>query len=1617
MSGDSIRFLRAFSLLPVSAGRRTTTLRSAILLATLAAAVSQLPGQETLTSGQPATFSSNGEYTCTGSGLLPECYLGVGLFNIAVPQGATELEVRVTLNPGTEDVFGKIALGSTMNHTDGGGWAGTSMGVVFPGGSLVYALAPTSTGGLALTPGTWAMGLDTSVVGLQTVSVSGTIVASVWFAVPPAITSVSPAAAVAGGGTFTLTVNGTGFVAASVVEWNGSPLATNFVSATQLTATVPAALIASLASVSITIQDTGGPVSVYSTPFIVAPATGNAYNISTVAGNGVQGYSGDGGMATSATANAPNGVAVDANGNLYIADSGNNCVRKVTPSGIITTVAGTGAPGQSGDGGPAINAMLSGPRGVAVDAAGNIYIADYGNRKIRKVTPGGTITTIAGTGTPGYSGDGGQATLAQLSSPEGLRVDSGGNLFFAEPLSSVIRKVAANGIISTVAGNGTYGYSADGVLATNAQLYNPSAVGLDAAGNIYFTDQHAHQIRKVGTNGILTTVAGQEGASGWDNGNGEPATQAVLDAVFGVDVDAAGEIFLCDSEFNIVREVTIDGTIHTIAGIGLDNPGYNGDGGLATSALLNGPMAVNVGLDGKVYVSDTNNNVIRLLTPLLSVPPMLTITKTHAGSFTQGQTNATYTVVVSNAFTAGPSSGTVTVSEAIPAGLTLVGMAGTGWSCQDGTCSRSDVLNSDASYPPITVTVNVASNAPAQVTNQVTLSGGGSASATATDPTRIVSIVLSGGTLPFGYVGGAYSTPLAGFVTGGVAPFTWAVTGGNLPGGLSLNSSTGVISGTPSASGAYSFQIEVTDSTGASSTASFQLTVTPVLVTLTASPNPIISASGSGMTTLTWSAPGYTQLVIVIGSPTGNPMTGTLGPAGSVSTGTWVTDGMQFFLVDLTANSAIASVTVHVSGVPSLPPVLTSISPNSAQAGSGSVTLQAAGSNFSSSSVVVWNTTSLATQFQSAALLQATVPASLLTSAGTAQVSVATGNLVSGSQPFTITQPPPPTVITFTANPNPIISGTGAGMTTLTWNAPGYTQLVILIGSPTGNPMTGTLGPSGSVPTGNWVTDGLQFFLVDLTTNSAIASLTVHVSGTPLLTPVLTSISPNTAQAGSGSITLQATGSNFSSSSVVVWNTTNLATQFQSAVLLQATVPASLLTNAGTAQVLVANGALVSGSQTFTITPGQTPPPSVITFTANPNPIIAASGVGMTTLTWNAPGYSSVVIRLTSPTGNAMTGSLPSSGSTPTGNWVTNGTQFFLVDANSGASLASLTVSVQPPFGVVNSMMAKSVNSNNACQIPTATTTFFETDPSAYAWFSVQGANAGDVPVVQWYAPSGTLYTSQTFNPMSAGSYCLWASIPIANSAPATMPGAWKVVVTWNGAPVLTLPFTILAGSSFSIQNAMLTKALSTSSGCVAPTATTAFLTTDATAFLWFDVSGAAAGDVPTAVWYSPGGTYYMTTTWNPLTSAGAWCFSGGLNIAGTAAASMPGAWQVAIEWNGSKVDTLSFTISSGSNGGSYDGQWSGTTSQGQPMSMTVANNNVTATSYGVNFPYFGSNCPTGATISSSTPIPITGSSFSSSTFSGTFQSVTQASGSLSWTDSVPGCSASGSLTWTATRQ
>jgi len=333
-----------------------------------------------------------------------------------------------------------------------------------------------------------------------------------------------------------------------------------------------------------------------------------------VAGNGICGYSGNGEPATAASLYYPWGVAVDATGNLYIADHYNFRIRKVAPAGTITTVAGDGFMDASrngrysGDGGPATAASLWGPRGVAVDAAGNLYIADYDNHRIRKVTPAGTITTVAGTGQQGYSGDGGPATSASLYGPQGVALDAAGNLYIAEYNNHRIRKVTVAGTITTVAGNGQKGYSGDGGPATAASLYYPRAVAVDAAGNLYIADDRNNRIRKVTPAGTITTVAGN-GQSGY-SGDGGPATAASLHLT-GVAVDAAGNLYIADG--SRVRKVTPAGTITTLAGNGQFK--YGGDGGLAAAASLNEPGGVALDAAGNLYTADSFNSRIRKVTP------------------------------------------------------------------------------------------------------------------------------------------------------------------------------------------------------------------------------------------------------------------------------------------------------------------------------------------------------------------------------------------------------------------------------------------------------------------------------------------------------------------------------------------------------------------------------------------------------------------------------------------------------------------------------------------------------------------------------------------------------------------------------------------------------------------------------------------------------------------------------------------------------------------------------------------------------------------------------------------------------------------------------------------
>ena len=346
--------------------------------------------------------------------------------------------------------------------------------------------------------------------------------------------------------------------------------------------------------------------------------------ITTVAGNGVGGYSGDGGPATAASLLVPKGVAVDAAGNLYIADTGNARIRKVAPGGTITTVAGNGVGGYSGDGGPATAASLDRPPGVALDAAGNLYIADYWNNRIRKVAPGGTITTVAGNGVGGYSGDGGPATAASLAYPAGVVVDAAGNLYIADHDNARIRKVTPGGTITTVAGNGVHGYSGDGGPATAASLSYPKGVAVDAAGNLYIADMYNYRIRKVTPAGVITTAAGN-GVQGY-SGDGGPATAASLNYQTGVAVDAAGNLYSAGWTDYRIRKVTPGGTISTVAGNGVQ--GYSGDGGPATAASLNWPYGVNVDAAGNLYIADEANHRIRKVsftgTVLPAFEPQLT---------------------------------------------------------------------------------------------------------------------------------------------------------------------------------------------------------------------------------------------------------------------------------------------------------------------------------------------------------------------------------------------------------------------------------------------------------------------------------------------------------------------------------------------------------------------------------------------------------------------------------------------------------------------------------------------------------------------------------------------------------------------------------------------------------------------------------------------------------------------------------------------------------------------------------------------------------------------------------------------------------------------------------
>jgi uncharacterized protein (TIGR03437 family) len=394
-------------------------------------------------------------------------------------------------------------------------------------------------------------------------------------------------------------------------------------------------------------------------------AVAQFYQISTVAGSGRLQFSGAGGLGTSAQLIQPQFVAADTAGNVFVSDTYYSQVFSVAPNGTIQVVAGTGTPGFSGDGGPAASAQLGNPAGLALDSSGNLYIADTGNARIRKVTPDGIIATVAGNGNIGVSGNGGKATAAAIGNATGIVFDAAGNLYISQPEENVVRVMTAAGAINAFAGNGKPGFGGDGQQAVNAMFFAPTGLAADKAGNVYVVDRQNDRIRKINPQGVITTVAGpgKPGSIGdggpatsaalaspvgvavasdgtvyiGDTNNGRirainptsgvirtvagggtsfldgPASQASLDLPFGVSVDSQDNLLMALFGGRQVRRVTMSGAISSIAGLPPAPAG--GDNIPATSATLLDPWGVTMDAAGNLYIADFTDNRVRKVNP------------------------------------------------------------------------------------------------------------------------------------------------------------------------------------------------------------------------------------------------------------------------------------------------------------------------------------------------------------------------------------------------------------------------------------------------------------------------------------------------------------------------------------------------------------------------------------------------------------------------------------------------------------------------------------------------------------------------------------------------------------------------------------------------------------------------------------------------------------------------------------------------------------------------------------------------------------------------------------------------------------------------------------------
>jgi len=329
-------------------------------------------------------------------------------------------------------------------------------------------------------------------------------------------------------------------------------------------------------------------------PELVAGSSGNTGIVTTLAGSGS--YSFADGTGTAASFNGPRGVAVDSSGNVYVADTSNSRIRKITSAGVVTTLAGSGTAAYAD--GTGTTASFNGPQGVAVDSSGNVYVADINNNRIRKITSAGIVTTLAGSGS--YSFADGTGTAASIAQPAGVAVDSSGNVYVADSGNNRIRKITSAGVVTTLAGSGIGAYT-DGT-GTTASFNGPQGVAVDSSGNVYVADSNNSRIRKITSAGVVTTLAGS-GDWAYADGTG---TTASFNGPQGVAVDSSGNVYVADTSNSRIRKITSAGVVTTLAG---SAAGFAD--GTGTAASFNYPYGVDVDSSGNVYVADINNSRIR----------------------------------------------------------------------------------------------------------------------------------------------------------------------------------------------------------------------------------------------------------------------------------------------------------------------------------------------------------------------------------------------------------------------------------------------------------------------------------------------------------------------------------------------------------------------------------------------------------------------------------------------------------------------------------------------------------------------------------------------------------------------------------------------------------------------------------------------------------------------------------------------------------------------------------------------------------------------------------------------------------------------------------------------